>query len=57
MEKGMERGRNIGSRLLEELEELFQDGRPIAVQFTAGTGCFRALIKWFIAGVSFFCPR
>jgi hypothetical protein len=39
-------------RRLEELEELFQDGRSFAVQLAAGTGCFRALMKLIIAGVS-----
>ena len=53
----MERGRIIGIRLLEELEEFFQGGRHFPDQLAAGTGCFRALMKFIRAGVSFFFSR
>jgi hypothetical protein len=37
---------------LEELEELLQGRRQFAVQLAAVAGCFWALIKFFIAGVT-----
>jgi hypothetical protein len=54
--RGKKRRKNISIRLSEELEELelFQGGRQFALQLAAGTGCFRAVIKFSIAEVSCF---